>query len=59
MMVFTFVFRVVLIVVYLEFLFPLLATFRPLPDGPLKTKIKGLADRVGFPLYDIYIMQGK
>lgn len=45
--------------VYPEFIAPLFDKYTPLPDGGLKTKIEELAKQVKFPLYKIYIVEGK
>ena len=37
---------------------PLFNRYDPLPDGPLRTKIEGLARRVGFPLRQLYVVDG-
>ena len=37
---------------------PLYNTFTPLDDGPLKSKIVGYAKNIGFPLKNIFVMDG-
>jgi len=45
--------------VYPEFIAPMFDKYTPLPDGVLKSKIEELAKKVKFPLYKIYIVEGK
>jgi len=43
-------------------IFPLIASlfnkYEPLPEGPLRAKIEALAARVGFPLRQLYVVDG-
>ncbi|KAL3079715.1 hypothetical protein niasHS_013997 [Heterodera schachtii] len=43
--------------VYPEFIAPLFDKYSPLPDSELKRKIEALADRVGFPLAKLYVVE--
>lgn len=45
--------------IYPEFIAPLFDKYTLLPDGTLKTKIENLARQVNFPLFKIYIVEGK
>jgi STE24 endopeptidase len=38
---------------------PLFDNYAPLPDSDLKRKIEALAERVGFPLKKIYVVQSE
>ena len=56
--VFVFAFQLVLMVVYPLWIMPLFNKFTPLPDGELKDRLMSLADRTGFHLASIYVMDG-
>lgn len=57
--VFAVVTSLFIMTIYPEFIAPLFDKYTPLPDGPLKTKIEELAKQVNFPLFKIYIVEGK
>jgi len=40
------------------FIMPLFNKYEPLPDGDLKTRIYQLADRLNYPLKNLFMMHG-
>ncbi len=52
------VFNLLVLLVYPTFIAPLFNKFKPLEDGPLKTRIEGLMRRCGFRLSGLYVMDG-
>jgi len=57
--VFAVVTSLFIMTIYPEFIAPLFDKYTPLSDGPLKSKIEELAKQVNFPLFKIYIVEGK
>ncbi|KAJ3158481.1 CAAX prenyl protease 1 [Irineochytrium annulatum] len=51
-------FQVTMLIIYPNFIQPLFNKFTPLPEGPLKEKIKLLANRLRFPLSKIFVVDG-
>lgn len=45
--------------VYQSFIAPMFETFKPVPDGTLKTKIQEMATLAKFPLVELFIAEGK
>lgn len=41
-----------------RYLMPLFNKFTPMPDGPLKTAIHGLSERCGFPVKELFVIDG-
>ena len=56
--VFVFAFQMGLMVVYPLWIMPLFNKFTPLEDGELKDRLMSLAERTGFHLKAIYVMDG-
>lgn len=52
------VFMLVMNIFYTSWILPLFNRLTPLPDGELKTKIENLAQKVGFPVKNILVMDG-
>lgn len=48
-----------LLTIYPDYIAPLFDKYTPLPDGELKTRIEQLAASIHFPLYKLYIVEGK
>lgn len=48
-----------LMTVYPDYIAPLFDKYTPLPEGELKTKIEELAASVNFPLYKLYLVEGR
>ena len=55
--IFLFVFSLFAITVYADYIAPLFDKFEPLADGPLKTKIEGLAESINFPLTKLWVVK--
>ncbi|CAG2178693.1 unnamed protein product [Oppiella nova] len=55
---FSFVVTLVLMTIYPDLIAPLFDSFKPLPDGRLKTSIERLAKSIDFPLKQIYVIEG-
>lgn len=51
-------FNLLVLLVYPTFIAPLFNKFKPLEDGPLKTRIEGLMTRCGFRLSGLFVMDG-
>lgn len=48
-----------LLTIYPDYIAPLFDKYTPLPDGELKTRIEQLAASIHFPLYKLYVVEGK
>lgn len=57
--VFALVTSLLFMTIYPEFIAPLFDKYTPLSEGNLKTKIEELAKQVNFPLFKIYVVEGK
>eukprot|EP00934_Nitzschia_sp_Nitz4_P001831 Nitzschia sp. Nitz4//scaffold264_size26629//19172//20688//NITZ4_008238-RA/size26629-augustus-gene-0.10-mRNA-1//-1//CDS//3329544809//1831//frame0 len=55
---FMFVFSVFMMTIVPVVIMPLFNKYEPLPDGPLKTQIYELADRLNYPLKKLFVMDG-
>jgi STE24 endopeptidase len=55
---FIIVFQLFILLLYPVLIAPLFNKFKPLEDGPLKTRLLGLAERTGFDTRGIYVMDG-
>ncbi|KAL9969581.1 hypothetical protein ACROYT_G021811 [Oculina patagonica] len=55
---FTLIFTLVLVTVYMDYIAPLFDKFTLLPEGALRTAIEQLAAKISFPLTKIYIVEG-
>jgi len=53
-----FLFSILMLVIYPNFIMPLFNSFEPLPDGKLKDEIEKLASKVHFPLTKLFVMDG-
>ncbi|MCX7638046.1 MAG: M48 family metallopeptidase [Cyclobacteriaceae bacterium] len=51
-------FMLMMNIFYTSWILPLFNRLTPLPDGELKTKIENLAQKVGFPVKNILVMDG-
>ncbi|MEM9026511.1 MAG: M48 family metallopeptidase, partial [Verrucomicrobiota bacterium] len=51
-------FQLVMIVVYPKFIIPLYNKLSPLPDGPLRDRLLGLAEKLKFPTKTIEVIDG-
>jgi STE24 endopeptidase len=49
----------VLLTIYPNCIAPLFDKYTPLPDGELRTRIEELAASIDFPLYKLYVVEGK
>jgi STE24 endopeptidase len=49
----------ILLTIYPNCIAPLFDTYTPLPDGELRTRIEELAASIDFPLYKLYVVEGK
>jgi STE24 endopeptidase len=49
----------ILLTVYPNCIAPLFDKYTPLPDGELRTCIEELAASIDFPLYKLYVVEGK
>lgn len=47
-----------LVMIYPSLIAPLFDKYSPLPDGPLRTSIEGLAASLKFPLGQLYVVEG-
>lgn len=56
---FTMVVTFILLTIYPNCIAPLFDKYTPLPDGELKTCIEELAASIKFPLYKLYVVEGK
>ncbi|EJS43087.1 ste24p [Saccharomyces arboricola H-6] len=57
-MVFLFIVQILAMTIIPVFIMPLFNKFTPLEDGELKKSIESLAERVGFPLDKIFVIDG-
>ena len=57
--VFAMVMTFLLLTIYPNFIAPLFDKYTPLPDGALKTEIEKLAASIEFPLYKLYVVEGR
>jgi STE24 endopeptidase len=48
-----------LITIYADYIAPLFDKYEPLLDGELKSRIEDLAKSLKFPLYKLYVVEGK
>mmetsp|Transcript_16928 Transcript_16928/g.21660 ORF Transcript_16928/g.21660 Transcript_16928/m.21660 type:complete len:412 (+) Transcript_16928:1-1236(+) len=53
-----FVFSLVMLTVYPNFIAPLFNTYEPLEEGELRTEINNLADSLDYPLKKLYLVDG-
>lgn len=49
----------ILLTIYPNCIAPLFDKYTPLPDGELRTCIEELAASIDFPLYKLYVVEGK
>jgi len=56
---FTMVATFILLTIYPNCIAPLFDKYTPLPDGELRTCIEELAASIEFPLYKLYVVEGK
>jgi len=56
---FTMVATFILLTIYPNCIAPLFDKYTPLPDGELRTCIEELAASTEFPLYKLYVVEGK
>lgn len=56
--IFVGIFQIILVVIYPIWIQPLFNKFKELEDGPLKNKIRDLADRIRFRINKIFVMDG-
>jgi STE24 endopeptidase len=56
---FTMVVTFILLTIYPNFIAPLFDKYTPLRDGELRTHIEELAASIEFPLYKLYVVEGK
>lgn len=57
--VFAFVTSMLLVTIYADYIAPLFDKYTPLPEGELRTSIEGLAASIAFPLYKLYVVEGR
>lgn len=48
-----------LMTIYPNLIAPLFDKYTPLPEGELRTRIEQLAAQLKFPLYKLYVVEGK
>lgn len=48
-----------LMTIYPDYIAPLFDKYTPLPEGELRTQIEALAETLKFPLYKLYLVEGK
>jgi STE24 endopeptidase len=51
-------FSIVMMTVVPVYIMPLFNKYEPLPDGDLKTRIYQLADKLEYPLTNLFVMDG-
>lgn len=56
---FTLVMSLFLMTIYPDYIAPLFDKYTPLPEGELRSSIEELASSIGFPLYKLYVVEGK